>query len=187
MSSSLSGGDGLCDLHQCWSDCGKNVHPVEIYLIFSIKQLKVAPTSKNQCWQASSISVRIRVRIHLVRSAFLINKKIRLNISTSRLLPTPDMFGFILFSLVSIGLSSQCEISVKNVGQVCCSGGNSKHLYFVVQKNFVWHISYAGNFDYEKELGPQDHDNYSCSCVPHDMEIRMPVSPELSPKISVNL
>ena len=106
---------------------------------------------------------------------------------TSRLLPTPDMFGFILFSLVSIGLSSQCEISVKNVGQVCCSGGNSKHLYFVVQKNFVWHISYAGNFDYEKELGPQDHDNYSCSCVPHDMEIRMPVSPELSPKISVNL
>ena len=80
MSPSLSGGDGLCDLHQCWSDSGKNVHPVEIYLIFSIKQLKVAPTSKNQCWQASSISVRIRVRIHLVRSAFLINKKIRLNI-----------------------------------------------------------------------------------------------------------
>ena len=44
----------------------------------------------------------------------------------------------------------------------------------------MWHISYAGNFDYEKELGPQDHDNYSCSCVPHDMEIRMPVSPEFS-------
>ena len=69
------------------------------------------------------------------------------------------MFGFLLFSLISVGLSSQCEISVKNVGQ----------------KNFVWHISYAGNFDYEAELGPEDHDNYSCSCVPHDMEIRMPV------------
>ena len=53
-----------------------------------------------------------------------------------------------------------------------------KNLYFVDKKNFVWHISYAGNFDYEAELGPQDHDNYSCSCVPHDMEIRMPVSLE---------
>ena len=97
---------------------------------------------------------------------------------------TSEMFGFILFSLLSIGLSSQCEISVKNVGQVWSlglSGKISKHFHFVSQKNFVWHISYAGNFDYEAELGPQDHDNYSCSCVPHDMEIRMPVSSELSP------
>ena len=101
------------------------------------------------------------------------------------------MFGFILFSLLSIGLSSQCEISVKNVGQVWSlglSGNISKHFHFVSQKNFVWHISYAGNFDYEAELAPQDHDNYSCSCVPHDMEIRMPVSLiEFSRKISDNL
>ena len=39
--------------------------------------------------------------------------------------------------------------------------------------NFKWHISYAGDWDYEKELGPGEHDNYSCACVPHDMEIRL--------------
>ena len=45
-----------------------------------------------------------------------------------------------------------------------------------MQKPFTWHISYAGTNDYEKELAPGDHDNYNCACVPHDMDIRLPVS-----------
>merc|ERR1719192_1977572 len=60
---------------------------------------------------------------------------------------------------LSVGFSLQCEIIVRNVGQ----------------KNFVWFIEYAGNNQYENELQPNDHDNYSCSCLPHDMEIRLPV------------
>jgi len=51
-----------------------------------------------------------------------------------------------------------CDIIVKNVGQ----------------RPFTWHISYAGSNDYENDLAPQEHDNYNCSCLPHDMEIRLP-------------
>lgn len=51
-----------------------------------------------------------------------------------------------------------CEIIVKNVGQ----------------KPFTYHMSYAGSNDYYKEMNPGDHDNYNCSCLPHDMEIQLP-------------
>merc|ERR1711936_400352 len=50
-----------------------------------------------------------------------------------------------------------CEIIVKNVGQ----------------KPFTYHMSYAGSNDYYKDMNPGDHDNYECSCLPHDMEIRL--------------
>ena len=53
-----------------------------------------------------------------------------------------------------------CEIIVKNVGQ----------------KPFTYHMSYAGSNDYYKEMNPGDHDNYNCSCLPHDMEIQLPVA-----------
>merc|ERR1711997_699117 len=69
-----------------------------------------------------------------------------------------EMIRSLALIFLTVGFSLQCEIIVRNVGQ----------------KNFVWHIEYAGNNQYENELGPQDHDNYSCSCLPHDMEIRLP-------------
>merc|ERR1712154_143870 len=53
---------------------------------------------------------------------------------------------------------SSMEIIMRNVGQ----------------KSFVWHMEYAGSNEYEKELEAGQHDNYSCSCLPHDMEIRLP-------------
>merc|ERR1712241_308847 len=61
--------------------------------------------------------------------------------------PTVEYSSNIRFTMLRlwllVGLSSQCEISVKNVGQI----------------PFVWHISYAGGNDHQ------------CSCLPHDMQV----------------
>merc|ERR1712126_490506 len=51
--------------------------------------------------------------------------------------------------------TSECEISVKNVGM----------------KAFTWHIEYAGGYIHERNLTSSQHDNYECACVPHDMKI----------------
>eukprot|EP00090_Calanus_glacialis_P022242 TRINITY_DN34333_c0_g1_i1.p1 TRINITY_DN34333_c0_g1~~TRINITY_DN34333_c0_g1_i1.p1 ORF type:complete len:111 (-),score=23.74 TRINITY_DN34333_c0_g1_i1:71-403(-) len=62
----------------------------------------------------------------------------------------------ILVVSLLVGLvQGQCEISVKNVGQ----------------KDFTWHIEYAGDWIHEKNLTLGQHDNYDCACVPHDMKI----------------
>ena len=50
MNPLLSGGDGLRNLHQCWSDCGKNVHLVKMLNEFDflkINHLKVTLTTNN--------------------------------------------------------------------------------------------------------------------------------------------
>merc|ERR1712080_16096 len=66
------------------------------------------------------------------------------------------MLRHLLLSLLFLGLvSAQCEISLKNVGRY----------------DFTWHIEYANNFVYEKNLTTGEHDNYDCACVPHDMKI----------------
>ena len=36
---------------------------------------------------------------------------------------------------------------------------------------FAWHISYAGGNDHEYSLGPGEHTNHQCSCLPHDMQV----------------
>merc|ERR1711915_601360 len=61
----------------------------------------------------------------------------------------------IFSSIFAAFVNSQCEISVKNVGQ----------------KPFTWHMEYAGGWIYEKNLTYGTHDNYGCACVPHDMKI----------------
>merc|ERR1712215_419031 len=62
------------------------------------------------------------------------------------------MFRLLLLALC-VALFSQCEISVKNVGQV----------------TFTWHIEYAGSNEYENSLAGGEHDNYECTCLPHYM------------------
>ena len=41
----------------------------------------------------------------------------------------------------------------------------------IFQKDFTWHIEYAGDWIHEKNLTLGQHDNYDCACVPHDMKI----------------
>ena len=72
-----------------------------------------------------------------------------------------------------------CEIIVKNVGQVGVAMQRTKIIenpVVTTQKPFTYHMSYAGSNDYYKEMNPGDHDNYNCSCLPHDMEIQLPVA-----------
>merc|ERR1711936_144761 len=64
------------------------------------------------------------------------------------------MFKLLILTLF-LGLSSGCEISIKNVGQV----------------SFTWHMEYAGDWAYDNTLTAGQPDNYECACVPHDMKI----------------
>merc|ERR1711955_134419 len=60
----------------------------------------------------------------------------------------------LIFGLLPM-IFGQCEISVKNVGM----------------NDFTWHIEYANGYIHEKNLTYNQHDNYECACVPHDMKI----------------
>merc|ERR1712098_776307 len=60
-----------------------------------------------------------------------------------------------LLLLLGVSFSSQCEISLKNVGHVA----------------FNWTLEYAGNLEHESSLEPAAHDNWTCLCLPHDMKI----------------
>merc|ERR1712098_749488 len=57
--------------------------------------------------------------------------------------------------LLGVSLSSQCEISLKNVGLVA----------------FNWTLEYAGKLEHESTLEPEAHDNWTCLCLHHDMKI----------------
>merc|ERR1712055_142051 len=70
---------------------------------------------------------------------------------------TPSLTSLTSLAILAltVTLSSQCEISLKNVGHV----------------PFNWTLEYAGNLEHESSLEPGAHDNWTCLCLPHDMKI----------------
>ena len=82
----------------------------------------------------------------------------------------------LLFSVLHI--CQGCEIIVKNVGQVNINTMDitkQMTMLIIFQNNFTWQISYANGPSYHKKLGPGQLDNYTCTCLPHDMEIVLDV------------
>merc|ERR1711913_12440 len=66
-----------------------------------------------------------------------------------------NLLTALTFLTLGVTLSTQCEITLKNVGHVA----------------FNWTLEYAGHLEHESSLEPDAHDNWTCLCLPHDMKI----------------